>query len=43
MSLMHLLSYAMQVRGIWYDYWSQCDAQFGAELKAKVEASLKEA
>lgn len=32
-----------EVRGIWYDYWSRCDANFGAELKAKVEASLKEA
>jgi catalase len=32
-----------EVRSIWYDYWSQCDVDFGAELKSKVEASLKEA
>ena len=32
---------AMQVRSIWYDYWSQCDPAFGAELKVQVEESLK--
>ncbi len=36
-----LILMAMQVRGIWYDYWSQCDSSFGAELKAMVEESLK--
>ena len=32
---------AMQVRSICYDYWSQCDPAFGAELKVQVEESLK--
>lgn len=36
-----LVLLVMQVRGIWYDYWSQCDSSFGAELKAMVEESLK--
>ena len=36
-----LLLMALQVRGIWYDYWSQCDSSFGAELKTMVEESLK--
>lgn len=31
----------MQVRNIWYDYWTKCDAGFGAELKSKVQESLK--
>jgi catalase len=31
-----------EVRGIWYDYWSQCDSSFGAELKSMVEESLKQ-
>jgi hypothetical protein len=31
----------LQVRSIWYDNWTQCDAAFGAELKAKVQESLK--
>jgi catalase len=30
-----------EVRSIWYDNWTQCDAAFGAELKAKVQESLK--
>lgn len=27
------------IRQKWYDIWSECDAGFGAELKAKVEAA----
>jgi len=31
-----------QVRNIWLGYWSECDAIFGAEVKAKVqEAGLQ--
>jgi hypothetical protein len=36
-----LIVLVCQVRNIWYDYWNQCDVAFGAELKAKVQESLK--
>ncbi len=27
----------LQVRSIWLDYWSKCDATFGRELRAEVQ------
>ena len=41
----HLVSWMTEpkctdvIRQKWYDIWSECDASFGAELKAKVEAA----